>query len=236
MRPAQRVVDSGKTGLVLTDPTTGDLPRSYQSELEDWTLGDSSGATSTGRRQHPIDELLAEHDLTRGVLASIQSEAVRLAKGKEMCPGFWADAVDFMGNFGLLCHWRKKANHLYPALANTPVARALQGLDLEQTRDINLTLDLVDAVQDGDWEGVLRLAALYIGSKRRHLEREELTVLLPARDLLSDGAIHKLQREFAEVESAALGAAGRRTYLELAQKLMRDAKLPLMRAGKLSAA
>src|SRR5215468_7878224 len=109
-----------------TPNSTSDLT----PELDAWAK-EAELSREQRRAQHPVDELLAEHHLIRIVLAAMRAEAARFSREKKLRLEFWEDAVDFVGNFGLLRHYRKKANHLFPVLAKNGLAAQLEGLDAE---------------------------------------------------------------------------------------------------------
>lgn len=203
-------------------PSSNAHANPHREAFVEWARGAEPNVV---RVQHPIDELLAEHHLVRSVLLAMQNEAGRLANRQPFRPELWGKVVDFVGNFGLLVHYRKKAAHLYPQLASAGLGDEIQGLDREQGLEIDQTLDLVDALQEGDWEKVLRLVVVYVGTKRQQLEREELQILLPARTHLDPQALAALRASFDEVEKKALPDKGRKEYLEIARALIREAGL-----------
>lgn len=183
-----------------------------KAQFSDWVK-----QVAAPRSQHPVDEILAEHHLMRVVLQAMTQEAARL--GKEFRIEFWSGAVDFVGNFGLLYHWRKKANHLYPTIEQLGAAKAIAELEDQQARDIDLTLELTDAAQDGDYEKLTRLVALLAMVKREKMEIEEREILRPVRDKLSGAQLDELRAAFDQVEKKALPERGRREYLDIARKL-----------------
>jgi hemerythrin-like domain-containing protein len=203
---------------------------SYYRQLVEWAREAERGPTppphSEGTRQHPIDQLLGEHHLMRSALLTMQAEASRLAKEKSLRFDYWKVAVDFVGNFGLLCNYRKKANHLFPMLAELGFKDGLEALDAEQQQNIELTLDLCDTVQEADWEKVMRLVAVFVGARRKQLEREERELLLPAKEKLDAEQQKRLADAFAEVDQKTLHPGGRAAYLAMARELAKATSLP----------
>lgn len=185
-----------------------------KSEFLEWAR-----AVAEPRSQHPIDEILAEHHLMRVVLQAIQKETLRLSRQRELRLEFWSGAVDFVGNFGLLYHWRKKANHLLPELDALGFGDAVKRLEDRQTHDIDLTLEFTDSVQDGDIEKLTRLVALLVMVKREKMDLEERELLLPARSVMPPERTEALRAAFDQVEKKALPERGRKEYLELAKRL-----------------
>jgi hemerythrin-like domain-containing protein len=207
-------------------PTSTPPSVRHHGELVEWAREAGIGAPFS---QNPIDQLLAEHELMRAVLSAMQVEALRVSREKDLRFDFWGDAVDFVGNFGLLCHYRRKANHLFPMLAAAGLADRVQSLDAEQQSNIELTLELCDVVQEADWEQVIRLVALYVGARRKQMDREERELLVAAKEQLGADQLKSLVEAFAEVDQRALHPQGRKGYLAIAQKLAKavDQRDPL---------
>ena len=199
-------------------------PNPYRAEFLEW----AKASTADGpRQQHPVDELLGEHHLMRTVIAMMHGEAKRLANHQPFRPELWVTAVEFIGNFGLLYHYRKKANHLFPTATELGLSEAIKELDKDQSIDIDLTLDIVDAVQECDWEKVLRLAVMLVSAKRQKMEQEEKTVLLPVKPLLTPELTASLRAAFDDVEKKALqGKGGRGDYLDIARTMAKVLGLP----------
>lgn len=189
----------------------------YRAEFLVWARAAEQGEST----QHPVDELLAEHHLIGEVLKAVQTEAGKIRKKKELDLDFWERAVEILGNFALLYHYAKKANHLFPALEPFGMKEKIEALDQEQQLDIETTLDLCNAVSDRDQETVKRLVSLHVRMKRQHMEQEAAEVLLPAKALLSEEATNELRSTFDEMESPP--GKHRLSYLETALRVMSDA-------------
>jgi hemerythrin-like domain-containing protein len=193
----------------------------YHAEFMVWArAAHRQGAAA----QHPVDELLAEHYLIQRVLEAIQIEAAKIRKRRDLNLDFWERAVDIAGNFALLFHYAKKANHFFPAIEPFGMREKIAALEEEQQHDIMTTLELCNAVSDRDGETVQRLVSLYVGSKRKHMEREENEVLLPSKALLTEAKVDELRQTFDEMESPP--GKHRKTYLEVALSVIREAGLP----------
>jgi hemerythrin-like domain-containing protein len=194
-------------------------------EFRAWAEAAEEGLSN----QHPVDELLAEHHLIRKVLEAVQLEAGKIRQRKHLDLDFWEGAVEIIGNFGLLFHYAKKANHLFPAIEPFGMREKIKALDQRQQQDIDVTLELCNAVSEGDWEAVQRLVSLYVGTKRDHMAREEQEVLLPAKALLSNETTHALRQTFDALEGPP--GKSRKVYLDAALKVIREAGLPDPRAS-----
>lgn len=179
-------------------------------------------------RQHPIDELLAEHHLMDIALAAMEAETHRLGRRKLLRNDVWTDVVDFVGNYIHLVHRRKESQCLMRAFAEAvgddhhPV---VQKTEEQHGRAARLTFDLVDGLNEGDWEKVLRTAQLYISFARPHLRYEESELFELARARLAPQQIAAAQEEFKRLEAFGLGERERLYYLEVAQRLAKRAGL-----------
>jgi hemerythrin-like domain-containing protein len=200
----------------------------FQAEFLAWAKAAEREPSEAGT-QHPIDELLAEHHLIRKVLEAVQAEAGKIGQKKQLDLDFWEGAVEIIGNFGLLFHYAKKANHLFPAIEPFGMKEKIRALDQQQQHDIDVTLELCNAVSEGDWETVQRLVSLFVGTKRDHMAREEQEVLLPAKGLLSMEVAQTLRRTFDAMEGPP--GKSRKLYLDAALRVIRDAGLPDPRAS-----
>jgi hemerythrin-like domain-containing protein len=201
--------------------TTADLI----PELVEWAR-EAELPDTEPRGQNPIDELVAEHHLIRIALSTMLAEASRFAREKNLRIEFWDQAVDFVGNFGLLRHYRKKANHLFPTLASCGFEMQLEGLDAEQTKDIELALELCDAIGEGDWENVARLVALYAGIKKKKMEREEQQLLYPGKELIPAVTMAELRSAFDQVDRTIPPERTRKEYLDMVKRLVKMTGIP----------
>jgi hemerythrin-like domain-containing protein len=178
----------------------------------------------TTEERHPIDELLAEHKRMRSTLLAMASEVKRLIHGQMLRMEFWADVVDFVGNFVHLVHRRKEEQVFFPTLIalgliteNADAARVKE----DHRRAETLTFELVDGIDEGDWEKVVRIAEMYIALISSHLELEERQYLQPLRDKIPEDALAELRKKMEAVEKPALGERNRQYYVDVMRRLCR---------------
>jgi len=180
------------------------------------------------RRQHPVDELLAEHHLMDIALAAMEAETHRLGRRKLLRNDVWTDVIDFVGNYIHLVHRRKESQCLVAAFAKAvgdehhPVVAKTEE---QHSHAARLTFDLVDGLNEGDWEKVLRTAQLYIAFARPHLRYEEADLFEIVRAKLAPEQVAAAQEEFKRLEAFGLGERDRLYYLEVAQRLAKRAGL-----------
>ena len=199
---------------------------SYELDFIQW-VKDAHAAPGVEREQDPLNEMLAEHHIMDAVLAAMEREARRLSVHRELRPDFWERVVDFIGNYVHQCHRRKEEQAFFP------IARRYETVDggpvamiaKDHAQAHQLTWDLYNGVEEGDWEKVLRAAHVYLRVARDHLVREENNVFEPARDLLTPEDVQSLRKQFDEIEKDALGQRDRMYYLKVARSLCLDAGL-----------
>lgn len=179
----------------------------------------AQGAALPGS-QSPGHELLAEHHVMEAVLAAMEVEAETMLTGGSLRPEFWADVVDFNGNFVHMCHRVKEEEHLIPVLFRTGLleARQEQAIREEHRSGKELTLALCEGVGEADWEKVMRLVSIYVHILRPHMRREETGIFALAATL-PEAAQQDLRRAFAAVDGRALGERGRRHFVAIARRL-----------------
>ncbi len=183
---------------------------------------------NTEQRQHPVDELLAEHHLMDIALAAMEAETHRLGRRKLLRNDVWTDVIDFVGNYIHLVHRRKESQCLMTAFTKAvghdrhPVVAKTEEQHGQAAR---LTFDLVDGLNEGDWEKVLRTAQLYIAFARPHLRYEETELFEIARAKLAPEQVAAAQQEFRRLEAFGLGERDRMYYLRVAQRLAKRAGL-----------
>ena len=180
---------------------------------------DESDARS--RRQPPGEVLRGEHYLMESVLRAMEAELKLMLAGTSIRTAFWGDVIDFNGNFVHLCHRVKEEDHLIPALVEAQLIDADQheGIEREHDRAKDLTLAIRDSVEEGDWEKVLRLVALYTRFLRPHMRREEDEAFVVATTELSPEVNEEIRVRFDHIDAAALGSSGRVGYVDLARRL-----------------
>jgi hemerythrin-like domain-containing protein len=144
--------------------------------------------------------------------------------------------VDFVGNFVIQCHHRKEEEAILP-LAREPSGGAAgsgegdavapaQALSLQHDQARQLAYDLLDGVNEGDWEKLLRAAHLFIRLEREHLAAEERDVFEPARHAASAAELSAARTTSDAVERAAFQDRDRLYYVAVARRLSRASGLP----------
>lgn len=196
-------------------------PPEFLSWLESVEGGSSAGP------QHAFDVLLAEHHLMEGVFRSMEIEVQSLLDGKSIRSQYWGDVVDFIGNFVHMVHRPKEEELIFPSVARwAPAAREdISECTKEHEHAEELTLGLCDAVEEGDWERVLKVVVLYVDVLRAHLRREEDHLLRPLRQMLSEKDSARLAVASEDVELQGMGDRGRQHCLSVVRRICKATEL-----------
>jgi hemerythrin-like domain-containing protein len=172
------------------------------------------------RRLRPDQELIAEHHVIHTVLQAMEKESEAMLAGQQLRTEFWANVVDFNGNFVHMCHRVKEEEHLVPALVEHGVLDAAQeaAIRQEHASGKDLTLSLCAGIEEGDWEKVLRVTSIYLHILRPHMQREEASLFALVATLPA-ASVQRLQCSFEQVDQRALGSRGRGHYASIARRL-----------------
>lgn len=185
-------------------------------------------ADDPGARQQPVQiELIAEHYLMGGVLLAMDKELRRIDQGHSLRTAFWARTVEFNGDFVHACHRVKEEELLIPALIANGIksTQYVDSVHREHERAKRLTLGIRDGVEEGDWEKVMRLVAMYVSFLRPHMQHEELELFGEPSEKLPPAIQAELRAGFTEAETKAMKGNGRRHFVDLAGELIRLVEL-----------
>ena len=187
--------------------------------LAAWHDPDGPSASATC----PTDQLIADHVVMDAALEAIGREARELREGLELRPDFWSCAVDFIGNYVRRVH-RAKEEKLFRALTcwGLVAPGAAEPLVEEHRRAWQLTVDLGDAVSEGDWERVLRVVSMYLHFMQPHMRREESEWLEPLARRLDEDHQRALGAAFREIDARELPGGRRTEIAELVRRLTRN--------------
>lgn len=176
----------------------------------------------------PTDILKAEHRGIEQMLEVVRAGADRLARGEEVPPELFPQAVDFFRDFADRCHHGKEERLLFARLADrgVPVNGGPIGVMLaehEQGRGhIRGMQEALDRLARGDRGAVTELAGhaeAYVELLRAHIQKEN-NVLFPMADrLLSAEEQAELEREFERVEREEIGEGVHERYHEMIHEL-----------------
>jgi hemerythrin-like domain-containing protein len=175
--------------------------------------------------------LMEEHKVILRVIAAMETAVAKIDTGK-VSPAFFLDASSFIKNFADGCHHAKEEGVLFKSMeANgIPVQGGPIGVmlsDHEAGRQYNREMKAgAEKWQAGDVTGIVAVktnALAYAELLRNHIMREN-NVLFPMADrFVPLDKQEQLVDQFETVEHEETGAGVHEKYLELAEKLERDA-------------
>lgn len=200
---------------------------SYEAEFARWR--EVARNPDAPNPQRPIDELFGEHHLMDVALAAMERETRRLSVHHDLRPAVWEQIVDFLGNFVYQVHRRKEEQGLFPVwkdvVGPTEAEAIVKHVEHDHEQATRMTLDLLNGVNTGDWEKVLRAAHLYLRVVRDHLVQEEHEIFEPMRAALSPEQVQQVREKFDALERFGLGERDRKYYLELTRSMCQQVGL-----------
>jgi hemerythrin-like domain-containing protein len=172
--------------------------------------------------------LMAEHEVIKRVIASLEIAAGKLERGENVQPAFFTDAADFIKGFADGCHHVKEEQVLFKTMSEygTPVQNGPIGAMLfEHEQGRQFTRGMREAalkMAGGDKNArseVVQNARGYAALLRQHINKEN-NVLFPMADQVipvaeQDGVFEG----FEHVEHEETGEGVHEKYLGLAEKL-----------------
>jgi hemerythrin-like domain-containing protein len=176
--------------------------------------------------------LMQEHRVIEGVILSLERAADDLETGKEVRPGFFLDAAQFIQGFVDGCHHRKEEEVLFKAM----VANGIPGqagpipvmlYEHEQGRAFNRGLrEAAERLAVGDMAAraaIVQNARNYAGLLRQHIVKEDSILYPLAERALSPEQQDQVLADFEHVEHEETGAGVHEKYLSLAHALEKEA-------------
>ena len=180
--------------------------------------------------------LMSEHRVIERVLAALETETQRLEAGEAVRPGFYIEATDFVRGFADGCHHRKEEGVLFKALAGAglpmqagplPVMLAEHEQGRAYTRGLRTAAERWQAGDESARAAVIKNARGYANLLRAHIAKED-QVLFPMADQVIPAERHAAVLDgFEHVEHEETGEGIHEKYLALAEKLQREAGVPV---------
>lgn len=176
--------------------------------------------------------LMSEHRVIERVIASLETQADKLAGAQTVRPGFFSDAADFIKGFADGCHHRKEEGVLFEAMVGAGLPKqtgpiAVMLTEHEQgrtfTRGMRAAAERLAAGDASAARDVVANAHGYAALLRQHIQKED-GILFPLADQVIPAGQHADVIEgFEHVEHEETGAGVHEKYLALAEALEREA-------------
>jgi len=186
----------------------------------------SHSAHHDSPRPHPIDTLLAEHEVILAVLEALEVRASEVRRGGSFDRRAWSLFAEFLGAFADRCHHGKEEELLFPVLAEHGVPDAggpIGAMKIEHEEGRSLIRDLSAAIERGDASRAVAAASSFIGLLREHIAKENGVLFPLGRQLLDAPSVERIAEGFARVESEIMGEGTHCRYVDLAQRICADA-------------
>jgi hemerythrin-like domain-containing protein len=178
------------------------------------------------------DILMSEHRVIERVIASLETEAGKLAAGQAVRPGFFLDAADFIKGFADGCHHRKEEGVLFEAMVAAGLPKqagpvAVMLAEHEQGRAYTCGMrEAAQRLEAGDSSAgadVVRNALGYAALLRGHIQKEDGILFPMAGQVIPAAKQAQVAEDFERVEHEETGAGVHEKYLGLAEALEREA-------------
>ncbi len=171
--------------------------------------------------------LMEEHRVIERVLAAMEVAVPRL-EAKQIGPGFFIDAADFIKGFADGCHHKKEEGVLFPAMLAHGVRDqggpiGVMTDEHNQGRVFTMAMrKAAESLQAGDESARAAVAAnaqAYINLLHQHLAKVD-AVLFPMADrVIPVVSQDKLNEDFERIGCEETGAGVQEKYLALADAL-----------------
>jgi hemerythrin-like domain-containing protein len=174
------------------------------------------------------DILSSEHQVITRVITSLEKAANGLQGGKNIRPGFFLDASDFIKGFADGCHHLKEEGVLFPAMVKAGMSKergpiAVMLAEHEQGRVYNRGIRAAALrLQAGELAALGEVASNALGYSallRQHIAKEDNILFPMAGQVIPLDQQDALVDEFERVEHEDTGAGVHEKYLALAEKL-----------------
>jgi len=152
----------------------------------------------------------------------MEEEARRLYDGENLRVDFWAGVVEFVEGFIEKCHRRVEEEVIFPKLreyGDEACRTAVRSLVAGHGRAHALTGNLVQGINDADWEGVLRMATIYISNMRRHMTAEENAFEVLSACVVPHEDLADMRARVEAIEADGMGGIEPAHFVDIARVL-----------------
>ncbi len=177
------------------------------------------------------DILMSEHRIIERVLASLEKASRDLQQGKDVRPGFFLDASDFIKGFADGCHHKKEEDVLFPTMiaAGVPAKSgpvAVMLAEHEAGREyVRAMRSAAQRLENGDENARGELFAAvsgYVQLLRDHINKEDHILFPLAGRVIPVAKQDKVSDDFERVEHEETGEGVHEKYLALAEVLEKE--------------
>ena len=159
----------------------------------------------------------------------MEEEARRLYDGKALRPAFWESALEIVDGFIERCHRQVEERVIFPKLIEHGGDRCQQvvsKLNEDHGRAHALTDGLCEGIRTGDWEGVLRMAMIYVSGLRKHMQAEEQAFNELGDLQLPTAVLQQMRTEAEVIEAEAMRGNGPGYFVDLTHQLCEATGIP----------
>ena len=176
--------------------------------------------------------LMDEHRTIERLLSALDKMASRLWAGEEVHPSYFIEAADFIQGYADGCHHAKEENVLFIAMQEhgVPVQGGPIGVMLQEheqgrttTRAMRQAAERWEAGDTTAINDVIQHARGYTSLLHQHIAKEDGILFPMAERALPPAGHEQLLAEFKRVNNEEIGEDVFEKYLDLADRLEKEA-------------
>lgn len=167
----------------------------------------------------PTDELMDEHRVIERMLRILSAASDDLAKGKDVDPTLFTQAVDFLQNFADRCHHAKEETLLFEKLIERgvsgevgPIAVMMREHQDARAHVRKLAALSKDKISEKSKAGIIRSSRAYVDLLSKHIQKEDNVLYPLANQVLEPEDQKELETGFEEVERKVMGPGVHERY------------------------
>jgi hemerythrin-like domain-containing protein len=175
------------------------------------------------------DVLRNEHIYIKKVLAGIRKQCIEIVNGNKVDLEVFEKVIDFVRSYADKYHHQKEEKHLFNIMADQLAKDIgpgpIEGMLTEHDFGRSYIYELEQALKrykDGDMDARVDIIGFAMGYEHlltKHIDKEDNAIFNLAERKLDSEVLHKLDKDFEEIEAAKENEDIRNKYIEFANSL-----------------
>jgi hemerythrin-like domain-containing protein len=175
------------------------------------------------------DVLRNEHIYIKKVLAGIRKQCIEIVNGNKVDLEVFEKVIDFVRSYADKYHHQKEEKHLFNIMADQLAKDIgpgpIEGMLTEHDFGRSYIYELEQALKrykDGDMDARVDIIGFAMGYEHlltKHIDKEDNAIFNLAERKLDSEVLHKLDKDFEEIEAARENEDIRNKYIEFANSL-----------------
>jgi hemerythrin-like domain-containing protein len=175
------------------------------------------------------DVLRNEHIYIKKVLTGIRKQCIDIVNGNKVDLEVFEKVIDFVRSYADKYHHQKEEKHLFNIMADQLAKDIgpgpIEGMLTEHDFGRSYIYELEQALKrykDGDMDARVDIIGFAMGYEHlltKHIDKEDNAIFNLAERKLDSEVLHKLDKDFEEIEAARENEDIRNKYIEFANSL-----------------